>query len=104
MFTISSTKVEYVGSSEAAQEGFWVQCLLNDFLDSHSYNRIVETAETYINVGVETHETRDSATAKFPAGRELKFPQLLYMNNERTIKIAMSSASHVHNRTKHIDI
>jgi hypothetical protein len=86
MVTLSSTEVEYVGSSEAAREGIWLRCLLNDFIDSRSGNTVAETPETPENT---------SATGP---------PQLLYMDNQSAMKIAMSPAGQVHERTKHIDI
>jgi hypothetical protein len=93
MVTLSSTKAEYVGSSEAAREGIWLQCLLNDFTDSCSEDRIAKLPEI-----------REDVIAKLPARRESSFPQLLYMYNQSAMKIAMSSASQVNERTKHIDI
>jgi hypothetical protein len=58
----------------------------NDFIDPHSRNTVAEAPETCGNI---------SATDP---------PQLLYMDNQSAMKIAMSSTSQVHERTKHIDI
>jgi len=94
MVTLSSTESEYVGSSEAAREGIWLQCLLNDFLDHRSED------ETSGNQGTPQSTTTTERTTKDTLGQ----PQLLYMDNQSAMKIAMSSASQVNERTKHIDI
>lgn len=94
MVTLSSTESEYVGSSEAAREGIWLQCLLNDFLDHRSED------ETSGNQRTPQSTTTTERTTKDTLGQ----PQLLYMDNQSAMKIAMSSASQVNERTKHIDI
>jgi hypothetical protein len=75
-------EAEYVGSSEAAREGIWLQHLLNGFTGTQS----------------------DNATARFPETSEKDSPQLLYMDNQSAMKLAMSSVNQDHERTKHIDI
>ena len=94
MVTLSSTESEYVGSSEAAREGILLQCLLNDFLDYHSENETSETQRTRQSTSTTERTTNDTFGQ----------PQLLYMDNQSAMKIAMSSASQVNERTKHIDI
>jgi hypothetical protein len=86
MVTLSSMEAEYVGSSEAARERIWLQRLLNDFTGTQS----------------------DNAIARFPETSEKDSPQLLYMDNQSAMKLAMklamSSVNQVHECTKHIDI
>jgi hypothetical protein len=84
--TLSNTEVEYVGSSDAAREGIWFHRLLNDFIDPRNRNTVVEAPETCENIS-----TTDPL-------------QLLYMDNQSSMKIAISCTSQVHERTKHIDI
>jgi hypothetical protein len=86
MVTLSSTEAEYVGMLDAAREGTWLRRLLNDFIDPCSRNTVAEALGTCGNI---------CATDA---------PQLLYMDNQSAMKIAMSSTSQVHDRTKHIDI
>jgi hypothetical protein len=86
MVTLSSTKAEYVGSSDAARKGIWLHRLLNGFIDARSRNPDAEAPETCGNI---------TATDRL---------QLRYMNNQSAMKIAMSSTSQVHDRTQHIDI
>ena len=93
MVTLSSTESEYVGSSEATREGIWLQCLLNDFLDHSSENNSSGDRQS-------PQDTPAERTTCDILGR----PQLLYMDNQSAMKIAMSSASQVNERTKHIDI
>jgi hypothetical protein len=71
MATLSSMEAEYVGSSEAAREGIWLQRLLNDLPGTQS----------------------DNAIARFPKTSEKGSPQLLYMDNQSTMKLAMSSVN-----------
>jgi len=46
MVTLSSTEAKYVGSSEAAREGIWLRCLLNDFMDPPRENVVAEASRT----------------------------------------------------------
>jgi hypothetical protein len=75
MVTLSSTEAEYVGSSDAAREGIYFRRLLNVFINPHSRNTVAETPETFGNIPTTNP------------------PQLLYMDNQSTMKIAMSSTS-----------
>jgi hypothetical protein len=86
MVTLSSTEAEYVSRSDAAREGKWLRRLLNDFIDPCSRNIVTEAPEPYGNISA------------------IDPPQLLYMDNQSTMKIAMSSTSQVHEWAKHIDI
>ena len=88
MVTLSSTESEYVGSPEATREGIWLECLLNDFLDYSSENNSSGNRQS-------PQDTPAGRTTCDISGR----PQLLYMDNQSTMKIAMSSASQVNDVT-----
>jgi hypothetical protein len=63
-------------ASEAEREGIWLQCLFNDF----------------------TGDQNDHAIVRFPETNKNDSPQLLYIDNQSTMKLVISSVNQVHER------
>jgi hypothetical protein len=108
LVTLFSTEAEYLSSSEAAREGIWLHGLLNDFIDPQQKGTVAETPETSENAFAKTPGTCEVSVAEasgtYNENSAIDPPQLLYMDNKSAMKIVMSSASQIHERTKHIHI